>query len=461
MSLHPIFLISSGVSQALQLLAGLSILVALHEFGHFFFARLFKTRVEKFYLFFDFLFPFSGLLNFSLFKKKVGDTEYGIGWFPLGGYVKISGMVDESMDKEALALPPQPWEYRSKKAYQRLLIMMGGIIMNVLVALGLYMLIFSVWGEEYLPMKNASYGIAVDSIGKSIGLQNGDQIKAIDDKPIERFNDIQLALIFHKEKGTITVNRNGKDTVLGIPFGTINKIIKARKGNVIALRMPCVIDTVLPNTAAMKLGLQHNDSIVGMNDQPIAYFNEFEAFKIAHKGQPVTIQLIRNNAPLTLSGTLPSDGKLGFMAKSADQYFHFEKIKYNPWTAMVRGFSFTVERFKLYVGQFKLLASKEVNVNESMGGFYSMGKMYTPEFTWYDFLMRTAFISVALAFMNFLPIPGLDGGYVIFLLWELITGRKVSEAIMEKATNVGLIILLALMVYVNGLDILRILHINI
>jgi regulator of sigma E protease len=188
MSLHPVLLMSGGLMQALQLLAGLSFLIVLHEFGHFFFARLFKTRVEKFYLFFDFLFPFSGLLNFSLLKKKKGDTEYGIGWFPLGGYVKIAGMVDESMDKEALSKPPEPWEYRSKKAYQRLFIMLGGIIMNVLIAIVLYVIIFGVWGESYIPMENVKNGIAVDSIGQSIGLKNGDKIKAIDGKTITRFN---------------------------------------------------------------------------------------------------------------------------------------------------------------------------------------------------------------------------------------------------------------------------------
>lgn len=456
MSFSPILLISGGLVQALQLLAALSFLIVLHEFGHFFFARLFKTRVEKFYLFFDFLFPFSGLLNFSLFKKKVGDTEYGIGWFPLGGYVKISGMVDESMDKDALSKPPEPWEYRSKKAYQRLFIMLGGIIMNVLIAIILYVAIFGIWGEEYIPMSKVKYGIAVDSVGRSIGLKNGDMIKAIDGKPIKRFNEIPLALIFHEDNGTISVNRDGQDIDIQIPFGTIGKIIKADRNNIISLRMPAIVDSVMPNTIASKLNLKKGDSIVAVNGTPVMFQNEFNEFKTAHYGQPLSIAYYRGNAVDTALATIPKDSLLGITWLINDRYT--EKIKYTPFQAIGRGTEYTWSRLKLYVEQFKLFKSKEVKAHESMGGFYSMGKMFAPEFHWHDFLMLTAFISVALAFMNLLPIPGLDGGYVIFLLFEMITGKQVSEKVMEKATTVGLVILLALMVYVNGLDILRVFH---
>ena len=196
MQLHTVLLISGGWIQAIQLLVALSLLILLHEFGHFFFARLFKTRVEKFYLFFDFLFPFPGLLNFSLFKKKKGDTEYGIGWFPLGGYVKISGMVDESMDKEQMSKPPEPWEYRSKKAWQRLFIMLGGIIMNVLVAIVIYIAIFGIWGEQYLPAQNAKYGIAADSLAEKVGFKDGDKIVAVGGKQVDRFSDVMKEFIF-------------------------------------------------------------------------------------------------------------------------------------------------------------------------------------------------------------------------------------------------------------------------
>lgn len=452
MSLHNLLLMSSGWIQAIQLLAGLSFLIVLHEFGHFFFARLFKTRVEKFYLFFDFLFPFSTLLPFSLFKKKIGDTEWGIGWFPLGGYVKIAGMVDESMDKEQMAKPPEPWEYRSKKAYQRLLIMLGGIIMNVLVAIGLYMIIFSVWGEEYLPVDNMKYGISVDSTGRSIGLQDGDMVRAIDGKKIERFNEIPLAILLHDDNGTITVGRNGKDTTIKIPDGTISKFIKAKRGNIVGVRVHTVIDTVVPGSLAALAGLKSDDSIVSLDNTPVVYENDFINYRNSHYGQPMVVAYTRGGTLQTATITVPKDSVLGIRWNSMETV----KIKYGPLGALARGFTYTIDKMKFYVVQFKLFKSKEVKVNESMGGFYSMGKMYSPEFSWLGFLTLTAFISVALAIMNLLPIPGLDGGYVIFLLWEIITGKQVSEKVMERATTVGLVILLTLMVYVNGLDILRI-----
>ena len=459
MHLNSLLLISDSLSEWLQLLAGLSFLIVLHEFGHFFFARLFKTRVEKFYLFFDFLFPFSGLLNFSLFKKTKGDTEYGIGWFPLGGYVKISGMVDESMDKDALAQPPQPWEYRSKKAYQRLLIMLGGIIMNVLVAIFLYMIIFSVWGEEYLPTKNLKYGIAVDSVGRGIGLQNGDMIKAIDGKTIVRFNQVPLALILHDENGTILINRAGKDTTITIPPGTIGKMIKAKRGRVVEVRSFAVVDSIIPGSIAAASHLKKGDSIVAINGQPVIFSSDFVDFRSANYGKPVSISFVREGKLDSVSSQFVKDSVFGLGWVSPERYLDYVKIKYNPIQAVGRGVTQTIEKVQLYVMQFKLFRSPEVKVNESLGGFGSMAKMYGPEFSWLSFLSLTAFISVALAFMNLLPIPGLDGGYVIFLLFEMISGKKVSEKVMEYATTVGLVLLLGLMLYVNGLDILR--HFNI
>ena len=447
---------SGGVTQFLQLLGGLSLLISLHEFGHFFFARLFKTRVEKFYLFFDFLFPVSTLLNFAIFKKKIGETEYGLGWFPLGGYVKISGMVDESMDKEALALPPQPWEYRSKKAYQRLFIMLGGIIMNVLVAIVLYVIIFGVWGEHYLPMKNVKYGIAVDSVGHSIGLNNGDMIRTIDDEPIERFEGIPIALIFHKDNGTIGITRNGRDTTINIPFGTIGKMIKAKGSSMIGLRIPAHIDSVFPNTIAEKIALKAGDSIIAINGKPVQFRDEVMDVMTSTYGQPMSISLVRDSRIDTITVTVPKDSSLGILFGPGERYYAFVDKKYTPLQAIPRGFSYTWGRLRLYVAQFKLMRSKEVKASDSMGGFYSMGKLYPPDFNWHDFLMLTAFISVALAFMNLLPIPGLDGGYVIFLLFEMISGRKVSDKVMERATTIGFLIIVGLMVYVNGLDILRI-----
>jgi len=452
MPFNSLFLMSNGLSQTLQLLAGLSLLIVLHEFGHFFFARLFGTRVEKFYLFFDFLFPFSGMLNFSLFKKKKGDTEYGIGWFPLGGYVKIAGMVDESMDKEALAQPPQPWEYRSKKAWQRLLIMLGGIIMNVLVAIVLYVIIYGVWGDTYTPVTKATSGVVVDSVGYWIGFRDGDMIKSVDGKTIKKLEEIPLALILHDKDATINVVRNGKDTTFPIPLGTISRLIKI-KSVPVSVRTHAIIDTVLPKSIGDGLGLQKGDSIISVNNQQINYSNEFVAYKSSHYDTPLEITYARAGKLNTVHTSVPKDSAIGIVLGESKKYS--EHITYTPFTAIGKGTQVMMNKLRIYIVQFKLLGSPEVKVSQSMGGFGSMAKMYTPEFHWIDFLSLTAFISVALAIMNLLPIPGLDGGYVIFLLFEMITGKKVSEKVMERATTVGLVILLALMLYVNGLDVLK------
>jgi len=457
MQLNTVLLISGGLTQALQLLAALSLLVVLHEFGHYFFARLFKTRVEKFYLFFDFLFPFSGLLNFSLFKKKVGDTVYGIGWFPLGGYVKIAGMVDESMDKDQLSKPPEPWEYRSKKAWQRLFIMLGGIIMNVLVAMFIYMLIFSVWGEQYLPTKNAKYGIAVDSSAQSIGLRNGDMITAVNGKPEARFNRIITDIIFAEAK-SIQVQRDGKLIDIPLPQGTIHNILKSQKKSFIDARTPIVVAGIVKQSEAEKMGLHENDSIISINDKPVHFYDEYLEAKNTIAGQSFTLTVIRNKTQIVqLHGVMPANDKiLGFQRKSPADFFSLETIKYSPAQAVVKGFTYTFDQFGNYIQQFKMIfTSKEIKASESLGGIVSFGKLFQPEFSWLDFLTLTAFISIILAFMNLLPIPGLDGGYVIFLLFEIITGKKVSEKVMERATTVGLVLLLGLMLYANGLDVLR------
>lgn len=441
--------------KGLQLFAALSILIILHEFGHFFFAKLFKTRVEKFYLFFDFLFPFSGLLNFSLFKKKSGDTEYGIGWFPLGGYVKIAGMVDESMDTDAMNQPPQPWEYRSKPAWQRLFIMLGGIIMNVLTAMVIYAIIFDVWGETYLPTKNVKYGIVADSLAQSIGLRNGDKIVSIDNQEVERFKRISLDIIFHSGK-TIQVLRDGKQVDVPVPTGTIRKMLKSERGSFIGVRVPAHVDTLATDSRAYQMGLRQNDSIIAVNNKPVAFFDEFDQEKKANYGQPMTVTVIRGGQPMSFNTVVPKDSSLGIPMPNPARYMDVVHKDYNLVTALGRGFVFTGEQFDFYWQQFKLLfTSKEVKVNESLGGIASFGKVFPSEFDWQEFLGLTAFISIILAFMNLLPIPGLDGGYVIFLLFELITRKKVSDKIMERATTVGLVLLLILMVYANGLDIFR------
>ncbi len=452
-----ILLMSGTAVKVIQLFVALSLLIVLHEGGHFFFAKLFKTRVEKFYLFFDFLFPFSGLLNFSLFKKKKGDTEYGIGWFPLGGYVKIAGMVDESMDKEQMALPPQPWEYRSKKPYQRLFIMLGGIIVNTLLAIVLYIIVFGVYGEEYLPTANATYGIMVDSTAKSTGLLNGDKITGIDGKPIARFEKIVPTMVLEQGK-TLQVVRNGQTIDVPVVEGTVRAINKGgKRGMFIMPRMPVNVEEITKGTTADKMGLKAKDSIIAINNVPVRFYDEFDSFKAALAGKQFSMSVMRNGNKVDLSSIMPTDKKLGFIANlDEDRYFITDKIKYNPLQAVGRGFSYTFEKFSDYLLSFKLMfTSKEVKLNESMGGIISFGKIFPGEFDMQKFLMLTAFVSIILAFMNLLPIPGLDGGYVIFLLFEMITGKTVSEKVMERATTVGLVLLLTLMVYANGLDIFR------
>ncbi len=456
MQFNTVLLMSGGLTQALQLLAALSLLILLHEFGHFFFARLFKTRVEKFYLFFDFLFPFPGLLNFSLFKKKKGDTEYGLGWFPLGGYVKISGMVDESMDKEQMNKPPEPWEYRSKKPYQRLFIMLGGIIMNVLTAMVIYTIVFGAWGEEYLPAKNAKYGIAVDSLAESIGLKSGDYIVAVDGKEIDRFNRIVPEIIFSEAK-TLQVVRDGNNMDIAIPQGTIRSIIKKQKNTFIAPRIPTTIIEVAKKGEAERMGIKADDKIVAFNGVPTPYMDQFEKAKRENAGKPVTITVERSGQQVQLSGKIPDDKMLGMVISlDPSKYFELETKKYGVLEAVGKGFSFTFETIGSYWKQLKMIfTSKEVKASESLGGIVSFGKMFSPVFDWQDFLMLTAFVSIILAVMNLLPIPGLDGGYVIFLIFEMISGKKVSDTVMERATTVGLVLLLGLMLYANGLDIFR------
>jgi len=454
MHLHTVLLMSSGAVKGLQLFVSLSLLIVLHEFGHFFFARVFKTRVEKFYLFFDFLFPFSSVLNFALFKKKKGDTEYGIGWFPLGGYVKIAGMVDESMDKEALKLPPQPWEYRSKKAYQRLFIMLGGIIMNILVAMIIYMFMSGIYGEQKLPAANVKYGVVADSLAQSFGLRNGDIITGIDGKQADYFENIVPNILLDQAK-TINITRNGTAMNIDIPSGTIRQVLKKQKGTFIQARIPIVVDSVPPKSEAAKFNFQKNDSIVAVNNMPVGYFDEFEKAKKDNKGKQISVSVIRNNTLVNFNCVVPETGSFGFVPKYPERFLNFTNIKYGFFGAIARGVTRTGEEFVFYIRQFKLLFTKEVKASESLGGIISFGKIFPSEFSMYEFLRLTAFVSIILAFMNLLPIPGLDGGYVIFLLYEMISRRKVSEKVMERATTVGLVLLLALMVYANGLDIMR------
>ncbi len=433
-----------------QLLLSLSILVVLHEFGHFMFARLFKTRVEKFYLFFN---PW-----FSLFKIKKGETEYGIGWLPLGGYVKISGMIDESMDKEAMKLPAQPWEFRAKPAWQRLLIMVGGVLMNFLFALVIYVGILYAWGESYLPTENAKYGIEVNEVGKEIGFQNGDKILTVDHIYIDNFNKIIPTVVLDNVK-SVQVLRNGQKVDVEINDADLALLLKSK--SVISPRFPFdfSIGKVVKNSLAKKAGLQKDDVLKSVDGKSFEFYDEFSQYLADHKDSVVDFQLVRNGEAITKKVTIGEDGKIGFSPIYNDpDDFEFKTIKYGFLESIPAGIRRGVQTTSDYLKQFKLIFNKETKGYESLGGFATIGSIFAPTWDWAHFWNMTAFISIILAIMNLLPIPALDGGHVMFLFGEMITGRKPNEKFMEYAQIAGMILLLALVLYANANDIIKMIN---
>jgi regulator of sigma E protease len=431
-----------------QLLLCLSILVILHEMGHYLPAKWFKCRVEKFYLFFD---PW-----FSLFKKKIGETVYGIGWLPLGGYVKISGMIDESMDKEQMKLPPQPYEFRSKKPWQRLIIMLGGVTVNMILGFLIFAMILWTWGEEYLPAKNVTYGIYVDSLGKKIGLQDGDKIVSINGKEVVNFSRISSDIILNEAK-TLQIIRNGQTMNMPIPDGTIRNIIK-RKGDPLAYpKYPCVVDSVSKEAKFTSGKLIHGDTIIGFNGNPVGSFAEFTDVKQGFKDKEVSITVKRNGTDtVTIKSILSKEASVGFMPVGADKFLKIAVRKYTFFESLPAGVAKGWSTLIMNVKNFKLLfTSKEVKASESLGSFLSIGNMFGAQWDWERFWTMTALLSIVLAFMNILPIPGLDGGHVIFTLYEIITGRKPGDKFMEYAQMVGMVLLLGIMAYALGLDFWR------
>ena len=433
-----------------QLILSLSILVVLHELGHFIPARLFNTRVEKFYLFFD---PW-----FSLFKFKKGDTEYGIGWLPLGGYVKIAGMIDESMDTEQMQQAPQPWEFRSKPAWQRLIIMLGGVTVNVILGCILFGMIKFVWGETYLPNQNVSYGIAVDSLGMQLGLENGDKIVSIDGKAFERFSSGELSRnIIINDAKNVEVDRNGQKVTLPINEGFIKTLTAhENKGkSIFNARMPFVIGNVVDGYPAADAGLEVNDSIVSLNGETISFYDQFAAAMAGKGNETIALGIVRNGQNQMLNITTNENGKIGVNPYGPDRYFDLSTIKYSFFESIPKGiedgFNFLDDQFKAF-GQ---IFSGKINAKDSVGGFVSITQMFGEQWIWQRFWTLTASLSMILAIMNLLPIPALDGGHVMFLLYEIVSGRKPSDKFMEYATLAGFIIVLALMLYVNGLDIMR------
>lgn len=429
-----------------QLLLSLSILVILHEFGHFMFAKLFGTRVEKFYLFFN---PW-----FSLFKFKKGETEYGIGWLPLGGYVKISGMIDESMDKEQMKKPPQPWEFRSKPSWQRLIIMLGGVMVNFLLAIIIYILILFAWGEEYLPTENVKYGILVDSIGVKMGLMNGDRIISIDNQEIENFYQIIPDIILNERK-TIQIKRDGRLLEVKIPKEVIPALIKGDGRIDVRLPFsPLVVEGFIKESPSKKAGLQTGDEILGLSNMTFEYYDEFKKRLGENKETEIILQVKRNGKNLDIPVIVNYQGMIG-IRRNIEEFLEFKKVEYGFFESIPAGIAKGIKTMQNYLKQFKLIFSKDTQAYKSLGGFITIGSIFPGVWNWQAFWNLTAFLSIILAIMNILPIPALDGGHVMFLLYEVITRRKPSDKFLEYAQMTGMIILLSLLLFANGNDIIR------
>ncbi|MBS1625140.1 MAG: RIP metalloprotease RseP [Bacteroidetes bacterium] len=443
----------------LQLLLGLSILVALHELGHFLAARAFKTRVEKFYLFFDFLFPIPTLLNFALFKKKIGDTEYGIGWFPLGGYVKIAGMMDESMDEEQMKLPPKPDEYRSKKNWQKLIIMLGGIIMNVIVAWVIYSQLLFWGGEAHIPADATKYGIHADTLAQIAGFREGDIVLSHDGgQKFESFTNIPREVLLDDIK-TIEVRRDGRETSFNVPADFKAKAVAmgAKVKGFIEPRMLCVVDT-FSSGSVVSDKFKKGDRVISINDHPINYFQDAPPVVSALKNQDAHVVFLRGEDTMSFTVRVPETGLLGFSPERDSTAIGYTEIHYSFLQSFGGGAKRASKEIRDYFKQLKLIFSPTVKGYKQLGGIGSMASMYGaggPVWDWYKFWSTTAFISVVLAIMNLLPIPMLDGGYVIILLIEMALGRPLNEKVLENIQRVGFILIVFLMLYANGNDIYR------
>jgi regulator of sigma E protease len=442
---------SSVGLQAGQLILSLSILVVLHELGHFIPAKIFKCRVEKFYLFFDW--------PFSVIKKKIGETIYGIGILPLGGYVKIAGMVDESMDKEQMKQPPQPWEFRSKPAWQRLIIMIGGVTVNVLLAFVIYAMILFTWGETKLPVDNMKDGIwAIDSINQRIGLQTGDKILAVNNEPVKYFENLPAALLLGEK---ITINRNGENRDITVPVNFIEQIVEQGKRTSLVLpRIPAIVGEVSDSLYAKKAGLKEKDIIKAIDNHPVRYFDEVKPMLVGRANDTIQLTVERDGKSVTMTTILSSDASIGFrpVMPSMDELekmniYTFEKREYGFFASFPAGISKTFEKLDFYVQQFKKILNPSTGAYKGIGGFKSMGSIFPKTgWNWEAFWNITAFFSIVLAFMNLLPIPALDGGHVVFTLYEMITGRKPNDKFLEYAQIVGMVILFGLILYANGTD---------
>lgn len=432
--------------KALQLILSLSILVLVHEFGHFIFARIFKVRVEKFYLFFD---PWFSLFKF---KPKNSDTEYGIGWLPLGGYCKISGMIDESMDKEAMAQPAKPYEFRSKSAGQRLMIMVAGVLFNFLLALFIYSMVLFTWGDTYLPLKNMKMGMNYSETFQEIGFRDGDILLKADDVDLERYDEAAFRAVVNAKN--VTVLRDGVETVIAMPEDMMQRVMHDKKGFADPFRIPMIVREVESgNTPTAIAGLQPKDSIVSINGTSVPTFDDASKILAQNKNKEIELGFFRNGQLQNLTLTTDSAGKLGVFIMLPQDLYQTVTRKYGFFESFPAGIMLGVNTLKGYISDMKYVFTKEGASN--LGGFGTIGGLFPSEWNWRLFWERTAFLSIILAFMNILPIPALDGGHVMFLLYEVIARRKPSDKFLEYAQMTGMAILFALLLYANGNDIFR------
>ena len=428
-----------------QLLLSLSILVIFHELGHFTAAKIFKTRVEKFYLFFN---PW-----FSLFKFKKGETEYGMGWLPLGGYVKIAGMIDESLDREQMKQPPQPWELRSKPAWQRLIIMLGGVVVNIIFAIVIYIIMLAAWGEQYVPTANMKYGITVDSLGYQMGLRNGDKILSVDHRYVDDYICIPSDICMNNAK-TIQVTRNGQILDVIIPDGFITKLMKSTSPFFISVRFPFVIGKVSSGSPAKIAGIKENDHILGFNDSIFPYFDQFRAVVQQYKNKEIKVIVLRGKDTLRMPVKVSSHGTIGVQVQDLSSFFVLKNKSYNVITAIPAGAVKAFNSAWNYLKAIRLLFTQE-KAYESVGGFISIGNFFPSSWDWQTFWSLTAFLSIILAIFNVFPIPALDGGYVIFLLYEIIFRRKPGDKFLEYAQIVGMLLLFGLLIFANLNDVIK------
>ena len=435
-----------GVKTA-QFILSFSILVVLHELGHFIPARLFGTRVEKFYLFFN---P-----GFSLWKKKIGETEYGIGWIPFGGYVKIAGMIDESMDKEQLKKEPESWELRSKPAYQRLIVMLGGVIVNVVLAIVIFIGISWYWGDDYLPAKNVTYGVHASALAKQMGVQDGDIILSLDKKELENFDALEAKLILTNPT-TLEVQRGDSIISLNIPATLATSLAKFKKSDPFVIpRIPVIIDSVGSSAVVLEGAFSKNDTLLKINNTSIQYQYEFIEVKQKYADSIVMVTSKRGNDTVYTKALINGSGQIGLFVKLPYALFKTVHKEFTFFQAIPEGVNRCYTTLDNYIQGIKQIFTGKVNANDSLGSLISIGNTFPAAWDWERFWTLTAIFSIILAFMNVLPIPALDGGHALFIIVEMITGRKTGDKFMEYAQIVGMMLMFGLMLYALGLDFWR------